>query len=191
MFRKTAILMVFAFSVSAMAFDLGSAKSMATGDDEGTKTATKNYVDAVTNLSNAQAKFAEALGLKDVADQANARVKQLKSGNVSSSVVKDSSSQTESANDQINKAMADAKPLNDAAKKKFMEGMDPYVAGMTNTVLLAKNAKDIRGIGAGLAIAKSAPGLLKSVGSTSKNIASFAKTNNIDASKMAKVDLSI
>ncbi len=188
MLRKMVVLMMVVFSASAMAFGLSDVKSAASGDDEGTKKASKNFVDAVSNLGSAQAKFADALGLKEVADKANATVKQLKSGNVSSSVVKDATSNTKANDDAINAAMAKAKPLDAAAKSKFMEGMVPYSIGMTNTVLLVKNAKDIRGVGTGLAIAKSAPDLLKSVGSTSKNIISFAKTNNIDASKLASVD---
>lgn len=176
--------MAITFSVSAMAFGLGDVQSAASGDDEGSKVASKNFVDAVTNLSNAQVKFATALGLKDEAKKAEAVSKSLGTGTLNGDKVKDDVAKTDAVNEKIAAAMKTSKPLSDASKKTFAEGMAPYSAGMINTGLLVKNAKDIRGIGTGMAIAKSAPTLLKSVSSTSSQVINFAKTNNVDASKM-------
>jgi len=186
MLRKMAFLMVaVTFSVSAMAFGLDSVSSAVSGDDEGSKVATKNFVDAVSNLSKAQVKFATALGLKDEAKKAEAVSKSFGKGTLDGDKVKDDVSTTEDVNKKIAEAMKTSKPLSEESKKTFAEGMAPYAAGMVNTGLLVKNAKDIRGIGTGMAIAKSTPTLLKSVSSTSGQVISFAKTNKVDASKMS------
>jgi hypothetical protein len=189
MFKKLVLLMVAVFSVSAMAFGLDSVTSAAKGDDEGSKVATKNFVDAVSNLSKAQVKFATALGLKEEAKKAEAVSNSLGKGTLDSSKVKDDVSTTDAVNTKIAEAMKTSKPLSEASKKTFAEGIAPYSVGMINTGLLVKNAKEIRGIGTGMAIAKNTPKLLQTVSSTSSQVMSFAKTNKIDTSKMASVNL--
>jgi hypothetical protein len=186
MLRKTVFLTMVLFSTSSlMAFGLGSVKSAATGDDPGTKAAEKSFVAAVTNLSKAQVKFSEALGLKKEAEKAQSVVNSLGKGSLDGSTVKDAVSKTDATNKAIGKAMEKSEPLSAASKAKFVEGIGIYATGMVNTGTLVKQAKDIRGIGTGLAIAKGAPTLLSSVSSTSGQVISFAQKNNVDASKMS------
>jgi hypothetical protein len=183
MLRKNLLLMFFVFSTTAMAFGLKkpSVPSIGGGDS---KELEKNFVDAVSNLSKAQVKFAEALGLKEEADKAAAVVKSMQSGSLDSSKIKDAVSTTQGNDAKLAEAMKANKPLDEKAKKTFTEGMVPYSVGMVNTGLMVKNAKSAS-IGTGLTIATSAPSLLKSVTSTSKQVVSFSNTNGIDASKIS------
>jgi len=101
-----------------------------------------SFNSALRNLSKSQMIFAEALGLKEVAQVAKQNSENLSKGDLAGKdELKKVVSSSNDVQAKINKKMAENKALSAEGKVKFSTGIAPYVKGTINVVATGKNAQ--------------------------------------------------
>lgn len=162
----------------------------------------KNAVGAYKSLTEAQAFFAEALGLKDDLAYLHSEAEQLGSGKFSDEdALEKYTSISEKTQEAIDEKIASGATLTEESKVIFQKGMSPYSKGVVQIIGVATGIPDwLKGAkSAGVAgISKLASGLsaLPKVASaaqkfiiTTETMISFADTQNIDTAEL-KADTS-
>lgn len=184
----------------AIAFSLGNAVGALTGggakggvDMVATQTeVVLSFNVALKGLSQAQAKMADALGLKEEAALATKNAADFEAGSITgkdelSSKIVSSSKITEKLMTAL-----EAKPkLDEAAKSKFASGLPPYGIGVVAGINGIKKAVDsleaassdpmqLMKLGTLIYLAKEGPSLLKSFGNATQAISTYTSSQGID-----------
>ena len=160
---------------------------------------------ALADLNEAESYFAEARGDAEVAASSRVRAEKLRgSGDIDlqGAIEETASSRMEGA-----KFEKDAGDLSQEAKKTYAKGLIPYAQGVAKTAETSKLAQEwmtaakseissIRNpikaarlgktFKTGMTIAQTLPAFFKALGSSTKGVFSFAKTQNLDTSKAEK-----
>jgi hypothetical protein len=164
-----------------------------------------SYVGSAQQISQAQIRFAKALGLKDEAAALKAETKALGSGSVSASSIKKQQARSKALDEKIAEKMATGGELTGEGRKMFASGLLPYSVGLAAGAVMSAEAKNfgesvesyvkdsslmekmkvMKKVKPGLYVASSMPDYLKKLGSTSKAILDFAKANKIEIPKEA------
>ncbi len=165
----------------------------------------KTMGEALAFLNQAEYHFQTALGRSEDAAAAQSRVKTLNSGgDVDLNAVLESTSSSRKAGAE---AEAEAGTLSAEAKKEYAKGLLPYAQGVALTSKVSKQAKTWmdaaqgelksiknpmklnklrKSLAGGLTIAKAIPNFLKTLGTSSKGVFSFAKKQKLDTKKAEK-----
>jgi len=164
-----------------------------------------SYVDSAQQISQAQIRFAGALGLKDEAAALKAETKALGSGSVSASSIKKQQARSKALDEKIAEKIATGSKLTVEGRKIFASGLLPYSVGLAEGAGMSVAAKNfvksvesyvkdsspmekmrvMKKVKPGLYVALSMPKYLQKLGSTSKAILAFAKANEIEIPKEA------
>ena len=161
--------------------------------------------EALAKLNKAESHFQKALGNSEAAAAAESRVNTLSSdGDVDLNSVLES---TASARKAGAEAESQAGDLSAEAKQEYVKGLLPYAQGVALTAKVTEQAKtwinaaqgelkSIRNpmklaklrksLAGGLKIAKAIPDFFKTLGTSSKGVFSFAKSQKLDTSKAEK-----
>ena len=150
----------------------------------------RGYVAANKDVLLANSQMAEALGLKDAAAASRATADALTDGATKGNL-EDSNKAVSASTDAVAKEMAKGPKLDDAAKKKYQDGMAQLGRGMLKYVALGgqasafssglKNATPLMlpKLQAGAYVVGQLPTGLKNLGTSMKNANAFAKSNDI------------
>ena len=166
----------------------------------------KKYVSSAAHINEAQLKIARALELKGEVAKLEESAKALESGSVTDedSIEKISKTSAE-ADNAISKKMKAKQDLSADSKKELAKSLVPYAIGLREAKAMSdqfepflSSAKDAiknasmtkkasakNKLGAGMYVAKNAPGLTKDLLGTSQNLLSYAKSQNVDVPKEA------
>ncbi len=158
--------------------------------------------EALANLNKAEFHFQKALGNSEAAAAAESRANTLSSGgDVDLNAVLESTASARAAGAE---AESQAGDLSADAKAEYAKGLLPYASGVALTVKVSKEAKSWieaaqgemksirnpmklnklrKSLASGMSIAKAIPNFLKTLGSSSKGVFSFAKKQKLDTSK--------
>jgi hypothetical protein len=160
-------------------------------------------VEGFTEFTTGQTQVAKALGLKDEADQLESERNALASGNISD---KDSISRSieisKSAQEAIDKKIAEGQVMDDEAKSEFSKAIPYYARGTLHSINLVPEVKDWsasagsaiksaglmnagklkKTLGTGLFVAKELPGYVKTAKNSYQSLMAFSKANDIDVS---------
>ena len=161
--------------------------------------------EALANLNKAEYHFQKALGNSEAAAAAESRANTLSSGgDVDINSVLES---TASAREAGQEAESMAGDLSAEAKAEYAKGLLPYASGVALTVKVSKEAKSWldaaqselksvrnplklnklrKSLSGGMNIAKAIPSFLKTLGSSSKGVFSFARKQKLDTSEAEK-----
>jgi hypothetical protein len=151
---------------------------------------------ALKGLSQAQAKMADALGLKEEAALAENNAKAFEAGSITGKDELSSKiSSSKEITDKILAKMAEKGKLDDAAKAKFGSSLLPYGVGVVAGVNGAKKAVEsleaatsdpvgIMKLGTLIFLAKEGPGLIKSFVEATGAISSYASYQGISTSDL-------
>ena len=154
----------------------------------------KTMTNALLNLTEAQAKFLEALGEKEAAIAARMYVGALKKGEaIGKDDLEKALTRTEESQAIIEKKMLEVKVLDAKAKITFAKGLPPYgkgVAGLVSTGFQAQqivssigsnpNPLIITKIGSLFFIAKNTPSAISLFSNSTGTMMKFANKNEID-----------
>ena len=154
----------------------------------------KTMTNALLNLTEAQAKFLEALGEKEAAIAARMYVGALKKGEaIGKDDLEKALARTEESQAVIEKKMLEVKILDAKAKIVFAKGLPPYgkgVAGLISTGFQAQqivssigsnpNPLIITKIGSLFFIAKNTPSAISLFSNSTGTMMDFANKNEID-----------
>ena len=160
---------------------------------------------ALADLNEAESYFAEARGDAEIAASSRIRAEKLRgSGDID---LKGAIEETASSRVEGEKFEKNAGELSQEAKKTYAKGLIPYAQGLAKTSETSKLAQEwmtaakseitsIRNpikaarlgktFKTGMTIAQTLPGFFKALGSSTKGVFSFAKTQNLDTSKAEK-----
>ena len=158
--------------------------------------------DALADLSEAEAHFAEARGDAEAAAANKKRAETLRGkGDVD---IKGSMEETASSREKSAEFEANAGELSAEAKALYAKGLLPYAKGVANTSKATKQAKTWlnaaqkelssmknpmklgklkKSLGGGMSLARSLPKFFKTLGASTKGVFSFAKTQKLDTKK--------
>tara|TARA_B100000929_G_scaffold285079_1_gene268207 strand:+ start:248 stop:934 length:687 start_codon:yes stop_codon:yes gene_type:complete len=158
--------------------------------------------DALADLSEAEAHFAEARGDAEAAAANKRRAETLRGkGDVD---IKGSMEETASSREKSAEFEANAGELSAEAKALYAKGLLPYAKGVANTSKATKQAKTWlnaaqkelssmknpmklgklkKSLGGGMSLARSLPKFFKTLGASTKGVFSFAKTQKLDTKK--------
>ena len=158
--------------------------------------------DALADLSEAEAHFAEARGDAEAAAANKRRAETLRGkGDVD---IKGSMEETASSREKSAEFEANAGELSAEAKALYAKGLLPYAKGVANTSKATKQAKAWlnaaqkelssmknpmklgklkKSLGGGMSLARSLPKFFKTLGASTKGVFSFAKTQKLDTKK--------
>lgn len=154
-------------------------------------TLTRNFVGANKEVLNANAKMADALGLKDESAKAVATANSLSDGATKDNLA-DSNKVVSDSGGAIAAAMAKKPALDAASKATFASGMVHLVSGVTKYVGLSS---DVKNMGAGLKgaspmqlptlgsavyVVSNFPTAASQLNKALQNAMAFAKENNIE-----------
>ena len=160
---------------------------------------------ALADLNEAESYFAEARGDAEIAASSRLRAEKLRgSGDID---LKGAIEETASSRIEGEKFEKNAGKLSQEAKKTYAKGLIPYAQGIAKTSETSKLAQEwmtaaksevasIRNpikaarlgktFKTGMTIAQTLPGFFKALGTSTKGVFSFAKTQNLDTSKAEK-----
>tara|TARA_E500000081_G_C6139384_1_gene359160 strand:- start:3075 stop:3758 length:684 start_codon:yes stop_codon:yes gene_type:complete len=161
--------------------------------------------EALANLNKAESHFQKALGNSEAAAAAESRADTLSSdGDVDLNSALES---TASARKAGAEAESKAGELSVEAKQEYVKGLLPYAQGVALTVKVSDQAKSWidaaqgemkslrnpmklnslrKSLAGGMKIAKAIPDFLKTLGTSSKGVFSFAKSQKMDTSNAEK-----
>ena len=160
---------------------------------------------ALADLNEAESYFAEARGDAEMAASSRIRAEKLRgSGDID---LKGAIEETASSRIEGEKFEENAGELSQEAKKTYAKGLIPYAQGIAKTSETSKLAQEwmtaakseiasIRNpikaarlgktFKTGMTIAQTLPAFFKALGTSTKGVFSFAKTQNLDTSKAEK-----
>jgi len=150
----------------------------------------RGYVAANKDVLLANSKMADALGLKDAAAASRATADALTDGATKGNL-EDSNKAVSASTDAVAKEMAKGPKLDEAAKKKYQDGMGQLGRGMLKYAGLSGPAKDFSAsvktaspmllpkLQSGAYIVGQLPTGLSNLGTSLKNANAFAKSNDI------------
>jgi hypothetical protein len=162
----------------------------------------RTYVSANKEVLTANAKMAEALGLKDAATTAKATAAALSEGATQGSLA-DADKVVASSSSAVGAELQKAPKLDAAAKTKFSDGLGSLAKGVIKYVGLGASVKGFTSslssasplmlgkIQSGAYIAKSFPTGSKNLMTSLQNAVSYAKSNNIPVPPDATKALSL
>ena len=158
--------------------------------------------DALADLSEAEAHFAEARGDAEAAAANKRRAETIRGkGDVD---IKGSMEETASSREKSAEFEANAGELSAEAKALYAKGLLPYAKGVANTSKATKQAKIWlnaaqkelssmknpmklgklkKSLGGGMSLARSLPKFFKTLGASTRGVFSFAKTQKLDTKK--------
>ena len=160
---------------------------------------------ALADLNEAESYFAQARGDSEMAEASKVRAEKLRgSGDID---LKGAIEETASSRKQGEKFEQSSGDLSQDAKKTYTKGLIPYAQGISKTSKASKLAQEwmtaakaeiatirnpmkaarlTRTFKTGMTIAQTLPGFFKALGSSSKGVFSFAKTQKLDTAKAEK-----
>jgi len=155
--------------------------------------------DSLADLSEAESYFAQARGDAEAAAASLSQAERLRGKDDVD--IKEAMDETASSREKSAEFEANATELSAEAKALYAKGLLPYAKGVANTAVATKEAKTWlnaaqkelksvrnpmklgklkKSLGGGLSLAKSLPKFFKTLGSSTKGVFAFAKSQKMD-----------
>jgi hypothetical protein len=165
----------------------------------------KKYVDAATDVNEAQTHLAKAFDLKDQVATLEAEATALKSGSVDKSTLEKQTQTSAALNDEVAKKISSGTQLSDEGKKEYSASLVPFAKGVAkstklpaeiqsfstaaqqqiSSASLMEKAKITSKLSAGTYLVSNAPGFISNTASSFKQIVTYAQSNKIPVPKEA------
>lgn len=171
----------------------------------------RNYVDAATDINQAQIHLANAFGLKSQAAALQETADALKAGAVDESVLKKQIELSESVNAEVEKRIGAGEQLSDEAKAEYANSLQPFGRGVIkvsklgpdltafsdsakqqiSAASLIEKAQVTKKLSTGMYLVSSVPGFVTNTGSALKQIVTYGQDNKIPVPEDATAALDI
>ena len=189
---------------------LTSSKSQPSGDIDASQKALMSQVaDAIADTLAAQALIAEAQGKAELAATLNNTSSKLKGGDPSNDDIKGAVLLTKETADEQKQVFAAGEAMSGGSKALYGKALLPYIKAVAKTAKLKdpissfvedaqsdlKNTSPMKimklkkTLDVGLFVGKNVPKLIISLGTSAKDLMSFAKKNDLDDSGADDIDL--
>lgn len=150
-----------------------------------------SYVVSATAVVSAQQALSSALGLKDQVAQLEAEAKRLSSGQLDTDALKKSRALSDAAQARITEVLAAKPVLTAQQREQFVAGLVEYAKALLSArQLLGQSQAFVASVGSNpmalmgkarvaLWVGKEMPGYVKGLGTTTRDVFAFAKSNGI------------